>query len=113
MKAIIHIDPRHLGHNNGSTFELAVPNFFETPYAVYLNQLMQGLDHRCRPFSVIHAIYSNIENLVLWARSEKIGCAVNLCHGMLEYWNVGILKTRIFTDWMPVGGLRAMYLNRR
>ncbi len=36
-------------------------------------------------------IYYNIENLVLWARSEKIGCAVNICSGMMEYWNVGIL----------------------
>jgi len=39
--------------------------------------------------------YSIIENLVLWARSEKIGCAVNLCPGMMEYWNDGILKTRV------------------
>ena len=39
--------------------------------------------------------YSNIENLVLWASSEKIGCAVNICHGMMEYWNAGILKTRV------------------
>jgi hypothetical protein len=39
--------------------------------------------------------YTNIENLVLWARSAKIGCAVNICHGMMEYWNVGILKTRV------------------
>jgi hypothetical protein len=23
--------------------------------------------------------------------SEKIGCALNLCLGMMEYWNVGIL----------------------
>ena len=38
---------------------------------------------------------SNIENRVLWASSEKIGCAVNICHGMMEYWNVGILKTRV------------------
>jgi len=29
------------------------------------------------------------------ARSEKIGCAENICHGMLEYWNVGILKPRV------------------
>ena len=36
-------------------------------------------------------IYSNIENLVLRARPEKIGCAVNICHGMMEYWNVGML----------------------
>ena len=36
-------------------------------------------------------IYSNSENLVLWARSAKIGCAVNICHGMMEYWNVGML----------------------
>jgi len=36
-------------------------------------------------------IFSNIENLVLWARLEKIGCAVNKCHGMMEYWNDGML----------------------
>jgi hypothetical protein len=29
-------------------------------------------------------LYSKIENLVLWARSEKIACAVNGCHGVLE-----------------------------
>jgi hypothetical protein len=34
-------------------------------------------------------LYSNAENQVLGARSEKIGCAVNLCLGMMEYWNVG------------------------
>ena len=27
--------------------------------------------------------YSNIENLFLWARSKKIGFAVNECHGVL------------------------------
>ena len=26
-----------------------------------------------------------------WARSETIGYAIILCHGMMEYWNVGIL----------------------
>ena len=31
--------------------------------------------------------YSNIENLVLWARSEKIGCAV-----IFMPWNGGILE---------------------
>jgi hypothetical protein len=51
-------------------------------------------------FTIRHglAIYnplSNIENLVHWARSEKIGCAVNILNGMMEYWNVGILKTRV------------------
>ena len=35
--------------------------------------------------------YSNIENLVLWARSEKIGYALNQYHGTMEYWNAGIL----------------------
>jgi hypothetical protein len=39
----------------------------------------------------IQRFYSNTENLVLWARSEKIGCAVNLCLGMMEYWNDGTL----------------------
>ena len=38
-----------------------------------------------------HGIYSDIENLVLWARSQIIGFAVNNRHGVLEYWNVGIL----------------------
>jgi len=28
--------------------------------------------------------YSIPENLVLWAKSEKIGFAVNECHGILE-----------------------------
>ncbi|CAB1071695.1 hypothetical protein D1AOALGA4SA_1323 [Olavius algarvensis Delta 1 endosymbiont] len=35
------------------------------------------------------------ENLVLEARSETIGCAVNpaACgSGMMEYWNVGMLN---------------------
>jgi len=27
-----------------------------------------------------------IENLVLWAKSEEIGCAVNIRHGIMEYW---------------------------
>jgi hypothetical protein len=34
---------------------------------------------------------SNIKNLVFWARSEKIGFAVNECHGVLEKWSVGVL----------------------
>ena len=36
-------------------------------------------------------VYSNNENLVLWARSEKIGCAVILHSGIMEYWSVGIM----------------------
>jgi hypothetical protein len=36
-------------------------------------------------------VYFVAENLVLWARSETIGYAVNICHGMMEYWNVGML----------------------
>ena len=35
--------------------------------------------------------YSNIENRVLRARSETSGYAVNICHGTMEYWNVGML----------------------
>jgi hypothetical protein len=31
------------------------------------------------------------EILVLWARSEKIGCAVTLRSGMMEYWRVGMM----------------------
>ena len=32
-------------------------------------------------------IYSNTENLVLWARSKKIGCVEVICRGMMEYWS--------------------------
>jgi hypothetical protein len=35
--------------------------------------------------------YSKVENLVLWARSEKIGFAVNIHRGMMEYWKDGML----------------------
>jgi hypothetical protein len=35
-------------------------------------------------------IYFVAENLVLWARSETIGYAANICHGMMKYWNVGL-----------------------
>ncbi len=41
--------------------------------------------------SAMTGIYFVAENLVLWARSETIGYAVNICHGMMEFWNVGIL----------------------
>jgi hypothetical protein len=41
-------------------------------------------------------LYSNTENLVLWARSEKIGCAVILPGGMMEYWSVGTMG---LADW--------------
>ena len=37
------------------------------------------------------AIYSNMEYLVLWARSEKIGDAVNQGRGLMEYWIAGML----------------------
>ena len=36
-------------------------------------------------------IYSDTQNLGLWARSEKIGCAVFIRRGMMEYWSDGIL----------------------
>jgi hypothetical protein len=36
-------------------------------------------------------LYSKIENLVFWARSEITGFAVIECYGVLEYWDVGIL----------------------
>jgi len=36
-------------------------------------------------------VYSNIENLVLWARSEITGFAVSVSRGVLEYWNIGIM----------------------
>jgi hypothetical protein len=41
--------------------------------------------------ALLYHFLFKIENLVLRARSEMIGCAVNICHGMMEYWNVGIL----------------------
>jgi hypothetical protein len=37
------------------------------------------------------SFYSNIENLVLWARSEAMGSAMNICPGIMEYWNAGTL----------------------
>jgi hypothetical protein len=40
---------------------------------------------------MIH-LYTDIESLVLWAGSEKIGCVLNICRGMMEYWNVGVLS---------------------
>jgi len=36
-------------------------------------------------------IDSNTENLLLWARTEKIGCVLFIGSGMMEYWSVGIL----------------------
>jgi hypothetical protein len=36
-------------------------------------------------------IFSNSENLVLWARSELTGYAIDRYRGMMEYWNVGIM----------------------
>jgi len=32
------------------------------------------------------------ENLVLWARSEPLGYAVNLLQAGAEWWNTGILE---------------------
>jgi len=37
------------------------------------------------------SLCSNIENLVFWPRSEITGSAAIKYHGVLEYWNVGIL----------------------
>jgi hypothetical protein len=36
-------------------------------------------------------VYSKNENLVLEARSEKIGYVETVHIGIMEYWNVGIL----------------------
>ena len=36
-------------------------------------------------------IYYSYEIRVLWARSEKLGFAVNICRGMMGHWNVGML----------------------
>jgi hypothetical protein len=38
-----------------------------------------------------NSIYFNIDNLVLWARSDITGSAIIKCLGVLENWNVGIL----------------------
>jgi len=40
---------------------------------------------------VMDLMYSDNENLALQARSEKIGCAVILQSGIMEYWSVGIM----------------------
>ena len=45
----------------------------------------------CTPF-----LFYNIEYFVLWARSEKIGFIAKMCLGMMEHWNVGILKNRVW-----------------
>jgi hypothetical protein len=39
----------------------------------------------------VSIFYSNLENLVLWARSELTGYAEEKCRGMMEYWKVGIM----------------------
>jgi len=55
----------------------------------------------------LNIVYSNFENLVLWASSEKIGCAVNESHGVSAFvtprrdfggtgWNTGVLE---YWDW--------------
>jgi len=47
-----------------------------------------------RSNTTILGIYFVAENLVLWARSEIIGYAMNPAasgSGMMEYWNVGML----------------------
>jgi hypothetical protein len=43
-------------------------------------------------------IYSISENLVLWASSKKIGCAVIQHSWMMEYWSVGIMG---LAEWDP------------
>jgi hypothetical protein len=48
-------------------------------------------------------IYSKIENIVLWARLEKLGWAVVIYRGMMENWNVGIMglmEGGLFFMWM-------------
>ena len=42
-------------------------------------------------FFEMRDFYSIIENLVLWARSEITGFAMNECPGIMEYWNTEIL----------------------
>jgi hypothetical protein len=47
-------------------------------------------------------MYSNIANLVLRARSERIGCAV-------KYWSNGVLEYRVWWNyiWILYGWCRA------
>ena len=45
-------------------------------------------------------ICSNTENQVLRATARKIGCAVFICRGMMEYWSDGILKTRVWRNYI-------------
>jgi hypothetical protein len=50
------------------------------------------LDHgRLLLAATVAAGLFEFENLVLWARSEKIGYAVNQGRGMMEYWSAGML----------------------
>jgi len=46
-----------------------------------------------KPSFIRAAFFLNIENLVLWARSEAIRLrrTVDKCLGVMEYWNVGIV----------------------
>jgi hypothetical protein len=48
-------------------------------------------DHRYITGYNYRSIYSNLAYLVLWARSEKIGDAVNQGRGLMEYWIAGML----------------------
>ena len=43
------------------------------------------------PLYYFGQFFSNLENLVLWARSELTGYAEEKCRGMMEYWKVGIM----------------------
>jgi len=36
-------------------------------------------------------VYYSIENFHLWTMSDKIGCAVNIPNGVMEYWKAGML----------------------
>jgi hypothetical protein len=48
-------------------------------------------------------LYSKIENVAFWARSEKIGCALDISRGMMEYWSDGLLglveRDLILSGW--------------
>jgi hypothetical protein len=64
------------------TYTLGADNFLDQ-----INN-SSALKDECSDVDTFHA---NLENLVFWARSDNIGCAVCLCHGMMENWNVGTM----------------------
>jgi hypothetical protein len=57
-------------------------------------------------------VYSRIENLFLWNSLEKSGFAVHECTGLLEKWNVGILKTCVWWNRICLYGIVRVQKNK-